>query len=298
MPDPNLMRDDPLYDTHAHIFTSDIARYPIDPGNPREGPEAVRARVEADPIPLERLLGMWDETGVPSGCGVQYNTVYKTDNSYLLDAAEQAPSRVAPVVMMNSAHPATAEHLDDLIAHRGVVALRVYGFADANGACPWLDSEAALDAWGVVNAHRLSWVMMYGRAGGAEPVIRRVAAMAERFPETAIVLDHCGWPEGELRQSAVAPLREHRNVFLKVTTINFNQFRETGADAARFVREAADMFGVERLMWGSDVGNTQWTYAEMAAQARASAALLNAEERRAYLFGTGHRLFARRDWGE
>lgn len=47
-------------------------------------------------------------------------------------------------------------------------------------------------------------------------------------------------------------------------------------------------------MWGSDVGNTPESYAEMAHRARASAALLDAGERRLFLSETARGLFERR----
>ncbi len=45
-----------LFDTHAHFFTDDTKRFPIDVTGAREGEAEVRARIARDPATAERLL--------------------------------------------------------------------------------------------------------------------------------------------------------------------------------------------------------------------------------------------------
>jgi L-fuconolactonase len=68
-----------LFDSHAHVYTSDTDRYPIDVSNAKESPEVLRARVANDPVDAARLLAAWDACGVSAGTAVQYNSVYKAD---------------------------------------------------------------------------------------------------------------------------------------------------------------------------------------------------------------------------
>src|SRR4051812_48384929 len=102
---------DRIYDTHAHVFSSDIQRYPVTPGTIRQTPEQVIERIKADPLPGEKLLDLFDEAGVTGGAAVQYSAVYKTDNSYLLDAAEQSGGRLASVVILNARDAGTPAQL-------------------------------------------------------------------------------------------------------------------------------------------------------------------------------------------
>jgi predicted TIM-barrel fold metal-dependent hydrolase len=287
--------EDRLYDTHAHLFTSDAARYPIDIRGARESEETLRRRIAEAAIPPERLLQWWDETGVAAGAGVQYNTIYKTDNSYVLDSSDRFPQRISAVVMLPAAYPETPQTLLHLIERRRIVALRLFGYPDENGAYPWLDSEAALRTWETASRNDLHMVLMYVPSTQSAAALGRIKALGERFPNVQIALDHFGWAGGgPLAQSPLADFQELRNVHFKLTTINFRRFDEAGVDAARFVRDAADMFGAGRMMWGSDVGNTPETFAQMTARARSAAALLNAGERRAFLHDNGRALFARR----
>jgi len=292
------MMDDPLYDSHAHLFTHDVARYPIDLRNAKADEETLRQRVMKDSIPPERLLKEWDESGVVGGAGVQYNSVYKFDNSYVLDCSDQHPARISAVIMLRAVDAETPETLRRLIEERGVVGLRLFGRPDEAGEFPWLDSSAALETWSVAERHRLPIVIMYIPADAASAALPRIGALARRFPNTPIVLDHVGWPVGadaDVAMSApLLALREFRNVYLKVTSINFRRFEDAGVDAARFVALAAERFGADRLMWGSDIGNTGETYARMAERARAAAERLSAADRRKFLCDTGRRLFERR----
>ena len=60
---------------------------------------------------------------------------------------------------------------------------------------------------------------------------------------------------------------------------------------AAFMREVVDIFGAERVMWGSDYGNTKVTYPQMVEQAIAACANLSEAERNAVLHDTGRRVF-------
>ena len=81
------------------------------------------------------------------------------------------------------------------------------------------------------------------------------------------------------------------NVHFKVTDINFERLEDAGHSPADFVRRLADLVGIERLMWGSDVGQSTADYAEMRARAEHAAAGLGGTGRRAFLGGNAARLY-------
>lgn len=286
----------PLYDTHAHFFSNDTQRYPLNTANAREGEESLRRRIASDPATPERNFKLWDASGVTGGCGVQYNTVYKSDNSYLLDVAARHPDRIAPIVMLDATAPDTPGTLDTFVRERGVVGLRLYGRVEADGSLPWLDSQAAKRTWEVADRHGLAMVLMFVPAQAGAVALPAIAALAKRFSATTLSLDHFGWAgsaPAQLLPPSLVQMREQRNVYYKLTTINFHQLEQARIDSAQFVRRLVDMFGADRMMWGSDVGNTLDDYASMARRARASTTLLTAAERQLFLHDTGARLFAR-----
>jgi predicted TIM-barrel fold metal-dependent hydrolase len=295
MPSPHFK----LFDTHAHFFTSDTTRYPVDLTGAREGSEAMLKRLESDPATAERVLALWDECGVTGGAAVQYNTVYKTDNSYTLAVADAHHDRVSAVLILNAAAPGTPEQLRLLATRHNVSGLRLFGYPDEAGNYPWLDSPAAIETWEVAASLGLRMIVMYAPGKPSHAALRRIIALARRFPDTVIALDHCGWPgaEGGVK-GTIGPehleLVDVPNVHFKFTQINVNRFAETGIDSAEFVRLLVDTYGADRVMWGSDFGNTKTTYLEMVEHALAATWLLTDAEREKMLETNGRRLFAGR----
>lgn len=289
----------PLYDTHAHLFSSDIARYPIDTSAAAEGPDVLRARILAHPATPEVLLPLWSTTGVTGGAAVQYNSAYRTDNSYLLDSAAGHSDRIAPVVILDAQQSDTPALLRSLVQKRGVVALRLTGGADRAGGFPWLSSPAARETWAEVNRLGMVMVIMYLPRRPSDAPLKLIGDLARQYPNVRIVLDHAGWLSDEnapalgLTEAHLA-LRDQQNVYFKITSINFDSIDEHGGRSADVVRRLADVYGAHRLMWGSDYGNTPGAYPDMARRARESTAKLTERERRQFLQLTGQSLFAAR----
>ncbi|HWL47433.1 MAG TPA: amidohydrolase family protein [Sphingomonadaceae bacterium] len=288
-----------LFDTHAHFFTNDTRAYPIDVSGAREGEEAARRRLAENPATAEKILALWDKCNVAGGTAVQYNTMYKTDNSYAIDVAAAHPDRVAAVLILKAAEPETPTLLRSLAKGGNVAGLRLFGYPDANGEYPWLDSPAALKTWEEAAALGLTMVVMYAPGRPSPAAIGRIATLARRFAPMTVAIDHCGWPaldkgdEGALGAEHLV-LADVPNVSFKFTHINVSRFAEAGIDSARYLRRLVDTFGAGRVMWGSDFGNTKAAYETMAEQAVAATALLDERERAAVLHDSGWRLFMRR----
>jgi L-fuconolactonase len=286
-----------LFDTHAHFFTNDIARYPVDLHHARESTESLRHRLETDPVTAERVLKLWDAFGVAGGAAVQYNSVYKTDNSYTLDVSDAHPERISAVLILDSMAPETPDKLRTLAARHNVAGLRLFGFPDQAGDYPWLDAPSALKTWDAVAACGLHMILMYAPGVPSFTVLRRIIALARRYPDTIIILDHCGWPglEGGIA-GTIGPehleLADIPNIYFKFTEINVDRFAEHGIDCAAFIRLLVDTYGHQRVMWGSDFGNTiSASYGDMVERAVSAATLLTDEQRDYFLFVNGDRLF-------
>lgn len=292
--------DLPLFDSHAHFYTNDIARYPLNAANKREGEEGLTQRILAEPGTPDRIFALWDASAVLGGAAVQYNNAYKTDNSYLLDVAEAHPRRISAVVILDANDPTTPERVSQFAVERGITGLRLVGFTDRDGASPWLETEAATATLTAAEQQGINVVLMVRLPTPdtpADPALALVARLAIRFPLLTFVMDHFAWPAKFVDPQAVLTpahraLAEHANIHFKLTSINLERFAQSGTDSAAFVRAAADVFGARRMMWGSDFGNTLRPYAEMAAAAREAAGLLSAGEAAAFLHDNAAALFA------
>jgi predicted TIM-barrel fold metal-dependent hydrolase len=82
------------------------------------------------------------------------------------------------------------------------------------------------------------------------------------------------------------------NVYFKLTEVNMDRLDSAGIAPARVVRRMADSFGAERLVWGSDIGQSlRWSYAEKASMGRAAASYLSAGERALFLHDNAARIY-------
>jgi predicted TIM-barrel fold metal-dependent hydrolase len=139
--------------------------------------------------------------------------------------------------------------------------------------------------------------------------------IARRFRDVPILIDHVGVPHASTPETrwaisqgieyavppppgfgiaaSLAPFDDLGHVHFKVTDINFDRLEEAHFSSAAFVRALADRFGSERLLWGSDVGQSPAPYDQKIERLRTSAAMLSDAERAQFFGGTAYRLYGR-----
>jgi predicted TIM-barrel fold metal-dependent hydrolase len=299
-----------LLDTHAHLIADDWERYPARPFTP-DLPVPDRPPFT---VTAEELLALMDRHGIEHACLVQRGHVYGYDNSYIIDSAQKYPARFHPVVILDSQDERSAETYRTMVREA-----RVAGFRMANSR-PWLLDTAwmscpnALEIWQacadlgtpltiIVFDNQLSYVL---------PLIKLLAL---RFPDLPVILDHGAMPFGisqyevALREQAgetvimpppphygidstIAIFQDVSNVYFKITEINMERLVKAGVRSQDLIRAMVDWFGPERLIWGSDVGQSMlWNYDEKVGMAREAAALLSAGEAGAFLHDNAARIY-------
>lgn len=288
---------EPMFDAHIHFFTNDIAHYPIDPRFAREPEEVFRARIMHAPATPNIIFPLWRHANVEGGVGVQYSGAYKTNNSYLLDLADEYRARIATEVIVDTRDPASPAHIEQMVRSRHIDALRLTGFAATDGHYPWLDSEPALAIWALAERLHLPVGVTYLPPRPTVAAFDTIGKLADRYPGCTIIFEHMGWTGGANSPGLLpehATLAARHNVTFKWTTLDIDGLRAAGIDPAHCLRDAVRLFGASRIMWGSDFGNTTRAYGGMAVDARDSCALLTAADRRAVLHDTGRALYRRR----
>jgi L-fuconolactonase len=298
-----------LFDTHAHVLCGDVHRYPY--STLRGG---AKPPVSPMVFTVEDLVRELDAGGVDHACIVQRATLYGYDNRYALDSAAAFPARFVPIVVLDAEDPASPGMLRVLSSSHRLGGLRIVAPQLSEKDTSWLDSEQALALWRAASDLGLPvTVILYRRNNEAGRAA--LLGVAQRFRSIPILVDHVGVPHAstpETRYAAsqgieyvvppppdfgiadsVARFAELDHVHFKVTDINFDRLEERHFDGAAFVRALADRFGSERLLWGSDVGQSPAPYAEKVGRLHASSALLTASERAGFLGGTARRLYGK-----
>lgn len=232
----------PWIDAHAHVWSDDLARWPLAPG-----------KTAADLQPMrflpETLLALGQSEGVGRVVLIQHSIYHLWDNSYLLDCARRFPGRFAVLGMLDDRQAGAGERLRALQA-QGLCGLRItpriYGLG-------WLDGEGMAGVW--------ETAAQTGQVLGCliDPEhLPQVDAMCRRFPQTRVVIDHMAriGADGMIRPEQVAALcrlAQHRHVAVKLSAFYaLGRKQPPYDDLLPLVRRVLDAFGPSRCMWASD----------------------------------------------
>lgn len=299
----------PIFDSHAHLISDDWETYPP---SPMRGVNTWTSMPYS--VTAESLLADMDRHGVPKVCIVQRGHVYGYDNRYIIDSGKRHPDRFIPVVILDAQNPDTPAYLKEIVAYHGVRGLRHAQSSPFHYDTAWMNAPTAMDSWRmaadlgipvniIISRRHLPWVL---------PALKMIA---EEFSALSIIIDHLGtmWNyahvEAERDRAAgrspdlpgapdfgltdtVGIFERLPNVFIKMTEINIDRLLSNGIEPARVVRRFADTFGADRMLWGSDLGQSEWPYERKAATARAAADYLSAKERARFLFGTAAAVYS------
>ena len=296
-----------ILDTHAHVLSADIERYPH--ATLRGG---TRPPVPSMTFPVERLVEAMDAAGVARACLVQRATLYGYDNRYMLHSVAQHPGRFCSVAVLDAQDPAAPAMLGRLVREHGLAGLRIVAPKLDEHDTDWLASDQALELWAAAADHALPVAVILYRLNndaGRAAMLR----IARRFTGLPIILDHCGVPHASTPETrwaqsqgldytiaappgfgiaeALGDFAGLPHVHFKVTDINFERLEDAGHDPAAFVARLADLVGAERLVWGSDVGQSTASYGEMLARAQHAAAGLGEAGSAAFLGGNAERIY-------
>jgi L-fuconolactonase len=125
-----------------------------------------------------------------------------------------------------------------------------------------------------------------------------VAAAAGRHPSLRVVVDHLGvqplgQEEPELWETAVRALAERANVVVKLSSLSLVESRRSPERTRAMADRLLELFGVERLLWGSNWPPETMAggYAESERLAREYTGSLATTEREALFGGTARRVY-------
>lgn len=299
-----------LFDSHAHLVADDQVRYARNPmqraadapyrapgviGKPggHHGPKPINEVPDA-----QRMLQWMKEANVDGIVAVQKRMIYRYDNSYILDSSDKYPGLFSAVVILDAEDAGTPALVRQYARENGLAGVRLFGGRKPDGSMPWLNSPNALKTWDVAQELGLVMDLEVLSEGGGGPSIPAIIELTRKYPDIRLVLDHLLEPEMEEgehfgldhRYETLAGLK---NIYFKFTSINLDICREAGIPADKVLRRAADMFGADHLMWGSDIGTSSGTYKDMVQRFLDAAVVLSPLELRAVAHDTGKQVFVK-----
>lgn len=232
-----------IIDTHLHVWELSNVKFPWNP----------LATVAPDyPWPVENEIEVMERYGIDRGVLVQ-PSMYRWDNSYLLECAKRYPDRFRLVGLINPESPTVLEEMESL-AKQGVRGLRLGPMLRPDIA--WYNTPESDRLWEKAGELGLVITLL---------VIPEQVASArvaiQRFSNTRVVVDHLARPDKAISKDAMEDLfslAKFNHIFLKVSALGFmSRVPYPHEDILSVVRRAFDCFGPERLMWGTDTPMSQ-----------------------------------------
>ncbi len=226
-----------IIDPHVHVWVRD-PKYPW---------AKETANPPAEDATPEMLLELMRAHGVERTVIIQV-IHYRWDNSYLADVLRRYPQYFKGVARVNPEDPEAPDQLARLMALPGFHGVRISPAGDARG--DWIRGPLMGPLWKRCDELRVPMTVL-------APVTRMpdVAALAEKFPDLTVVIDHmadCPLDQPQELRKLLA-LARYPKVFVKIShTWSLSRQPYPYRDAQEQVKRLYDVFGPQRLMWGTD----------------------------------------------
>jgi predicted TIM-barrel fold metal-dependent hydrolase len=276
-----------IVDTHLHYW-----QWPHDPES-RAVAEALARQSSAsveDELPYAEVAATVRQAGVDHALQVT-RTLSGYDNGYSVEGARQFSDTFRVCGRFDPTGPDLRGRLRAFMSDPTMVAVRLFWYS-ADDA--WL-SDGSMDAFWVEAESLDVPVCVY-----APRNVRALHDVALRYPGLRLIVDHVGAdlfsPPGRRfdHWHEVRRLTNFENVWLKVSALPEATGERFPFPAAQErVREVYELFGPDRLMWGSNYPLTTrvCTYAEAVDLIRVGCEFLTVEDRAKVLGATATMVF-------
>jgi predicted TIM-barrel fold metal-dependent hydrolase len=238
-------------DSQVHIWVPPTEEFPWDERGTRGVPDWYKRLLADSPVSAEKMIEMMDAVGVDAAILTEL-PIYGADCAYSLDAARRHAPRFGVVAPVRTDTPGVAERVRTFRDEPHALGVRVVRFPDNPEPIGSAGHRAIFTAAEAGN------VPVFVVATG---LLRELAEIARDFPSLQIVLDALGisapdWSIDE--QLAQVPdlvaLARFENVAVKCHNApRFSREPYPFADLWPLLHEVIDAFGVERVMWASDI---------------------------------------------
>jgi predicted TIM-barrel fold metal-dependent hydrolase len=237
---------EPYIDAHSHIWTPDVAHYPLAAG-------FGVADMQPRSFTAQELLAQCRPARVGRVNLIQMS-FYEFDNRYMIDMIKLYPDRFVGTAIVDPLAADPGRSMRELLK-RGIRAFRIQPQYGKQPPARWLEPAgyAAMFAAAARSGQALSCLI--DPDGFAE-----VDRMCRRFPETTVIIDHLGrigaGADGAIRQAdieALCALAKHPKLYVKVGAFYaLGKKKPPYLDLGPLIQRVVSAFGARRCMWESD----------------------------------------------
>jgi len=243
-----------IVDSQVHIWAADTPERPWPLG------QAARAHLPS-PLTAEKLLEKMDAAGVARAILVPPS--WEGDrNDVVLAAAHRYPERLAVMGRISLEAPASRDEFLPLTRTKGMLGLRFTFHTPeqqkllTGGAADWLwPAAAAADVPLMVHPPHC---------------LDLIDAVAARYPNLRLVIDHLGLVRPKVDHEAFAHLSDllalakRPNIAVKASAVtDYSSEPYPFPILQGYLRQVFDAFGPKRMFWGSDISRLRHPYRQL-----------------------------------
>lgn len=272
-------------DAHSHIWTRDVAQYPLAKGQTLDD-------LAPSSFTTEELLTLANSLGVGRVVLIQHKPYHGLDNSYITDSIAKYPGVFSAVACID----AEGRHPDaDMVRLKGQGVRGFRILPSEGGASRWRDSHGMRTMWDTAAKENLAMCPLINPGD-----LLLVDEMCRAFPKTTVVIDHFAriGADGIIRESdlnALADLAQYPTVHVKISAYYaLGRKQPPYTDLIPMIERMISAYGVERLMWASDAPYQvvpPHNYADSLALIRERMPGLTADQREWLLKRTAEKVF-------
>jgi len=268
-----------IIDIHPHVISDEEGRYPLAPLFGKRSDWS-----QERPCVVETLIAAMDEAGVAKAAVVHSSTTYGFDNSYVVDACNRFPGRLIAVGSVDVRAPDAVATIQAWV-DKGLSGLRIFTGGSTKDFDPSeLEEPSAYPAWELLGELGLTMCIQTGPVG-----LPQVRALAERFPNVPIILDHLGRPDVTdgppyAKAQSLFDLAEIPSIYMKLTPRIMGDSTTGQATPETLFPKLVEVFGANRMAWGSNFPTSPGALSEILATAQQRLATLSLDDRE-WIFG-------------
>lgn len=238
------MQREPYIDGHSHIWTPDVAHYPLAHG-------FTVADMQPRSFTAEELLALCRPAGVGRVNLIQMS-YYEFDNRYMLDMIKLYPDRFVGTAIVDPLGPDPARAMAEL-EPKGVRAFRIQPRYSKQPPARWLEPEGYQAMFRQAAKSRQVLSCLIDPDGFPE-----VDRMCRAHPDTPVIIDHLGriGVSGTVENAevdALCTLARHPRLHIKVGAFYaLGKKTPPYLDLAPLIQRVVEAFGARRCLWESD----------------------------------------------
>jgi len=254
-------------------------------------------------FPADVIAELMDFTGIDKAVLLQ-NPVLGIVNDQVADAIKKYPEKFAGTIQVDPFDPKAINIIKKYSSNPKHNILK-FEMSDSWG---WsgihknltLENECFIPIWKIASEKNLQIILDPGRPGNAGYQVEAIDKITDKYKDVTFIIEHLGGMNKEnlhlkKRWLQMITLGKKKNVYMGITSIGAGLREDFPCrQALSLLKEAVDIMGAEKLLWGSDLPSNlkYYSYQEMSDMILTYADFLNDTEKTMIMYGNALKVFS------